>query len=182
MQTLLELLITFIMIGAVSFGGGYAMIPLMEREIVTNHGWMTLGEFTEIIAVAGMSPGPIATNSAIFVGYERAGLGGAAVSALGMVLPSLVIILIVSLFFYKVQRNVYVKSMFYGLRPVITGLIIYAAIRFAIGNGVISSSISWDMLWMFIICLVSFVAMWRWNVHPVLIILFSGIVGAAIFT
>src|SRR5690625_4425103 len=100
------------MIGFISFGGGYAFIPVIEME-VTKSNWMTTQEFTDVIAIAGMSPGPIATNSAIFVGYEVAGLSGAIVSAFGMVLPSLAIILAISSFFYKINEHRITKAAFY---------------------------------------------------------------------
>jgi len=136
-MTLWTLFRTFFIIGAISFGGGYAMIPVMERE-VTAHGWMTTTEFTEIIALAGMSPGPIATNSAIFVGYHVAGIPGAIASALGMMLPSFSLILLISYFFAKVYEHKSVQAAFYGLRPVIVGLIVFAAITFARSNELIS--------------------------------------------
>ena len=133
---LLALFWTFLLIGAVSFGGGYAMIPVIEAE-VSKHGWMTTQEFTDVIAVAGMSPGPIATNSAIFVGYHTASLPGAVAATIGMVLPSLAIILIIASFFFKFHQLPIVQSAFYGLRPIITGLIIYSAIHFALSNQLI---------------------------------------------
>lgn len=96
---LIDLFLTFFKIGLVSFGGGYAMIPVIEAEVVSKHDWMTTQEFTDVIAVASMSPGPIATNSAIFIGYNTAGLPGAIFSTIGSVLPSLIIILIIAMFF-----------------------------------------------------------------------------------
>lgn len=176
-----ELFITFLMIGLISFGGGYAMIPVIEME-VTKHGWMTTQEFTDVIAVAGMSPGPIATNSAIFVGYSTAGLGGAVVSALGMVLPSLTIILIIATFFHKFSDNKLLKCAFYGLRPIVTGLIIYAAIKFAISNDLISMKITWHMVSLFFIFVLSLLALIRLKWHPVFIIIFSGLVGVAFYS
>lgn len=176
-----ELFITFLMIGFISFGGGYAMIPVIELE-VTKHGWMTTQEFTDVIAIAGMSPGPIATNSAIFVGYSTAGLSGAIVSTLGMVLPSLTLILIIATFFYKFSDNRVVKSAFYGLRPIVTGLIIYAAIKFAISNNVISLNLSWHMGSLLVIFLLSLLALLKFKWHPVFVILLSGLVGIAFYS
>src|SRR5690625_6219897 len=133
-----QLFTTFFRVGLISFGGGYAMIPIIETEVVS-HGWMTVQEFTNIIATAGMSPGPMATNIAIFIGYQTAGILGAIVSALGMLLPSLIIILIISSFFNKANQNKYVQYAFYGLRPIVVGLIIYATIKFDIANHLIVS-------------------------------------------
>lgn len=180
-----ELFITFLMIGAVSFGGGYAMIPVIEREVVHANGWMTLPTFTDVIAVAGMSPGPIATNSAIFVGYRMAGVPGALASTLGMVLPSLVIILIVAAFFYKVRTSELVKKGFYGLRPIITGLIFYAAIKFAVGNQVIPTSFGafgWETAGLIVIFLTSLVGLVKYKVHPILVIVLSGLAGTALYS
>jgi chromate transporter len=138
----MDLFFTFLLIGSVSFGGGYAMLPVIEHQVVDLHNWMTIKQFTDVIAVAGMSPGPIATNSAIFIGYKLAGLPGALISMAGMILPSLAIILVVAAFFYKVHDHHIVKSAFYGLRPIITGLIFYAALKFAVSNRISPSAIT----------------------------------------
>ncbi|WP_227940341.1 chromate transporter [Alkalihalobacillus deserti] len=175
-----DLFLTFFMIGFVSFGGGYAMIPLIQEEVVTRHQWMSVQDFTDVIAVAGMSPGPIATNSAIFIGYEQMGISGAIFSVLGMILPSLMIILAIGSVFYKIQKSVMMKSAFYGLRSIITGLIIYAAVMFAINNGLVSS-ISWHSVSLLLIFVLSLLALIRYRIHPVYVILLSGIVGAAIY-
>lgn len=170
-----DLFITFLRIGFVSFGGGYAMIPVIDFE-VTRHGWMTTREFTEIIAVAGMSPGPIATNSAIIVGYKTAGISGAIVSAIGMTLPTLILILFVSGIFFRYHETKWVKSAFYGLRPIITGLIIYAAIRFAISNHIVGG-LSWHTLSLAAITVVSLVALIKFRIHPIAVLLASGVAG-----
>jgi chromate transporter len=175
-----ELFITFFMIGFVSFGGGYAMIPLIQEEVVARHGWMSAQAFTDVIAIAGMSPGPIATNSAIFIGYDQMGVSGAVISALGMVLPSLMIILAVGAVFYKIQKSIMVKSAFYGLRSIITGLIVYAALLFAINNGLVSS-ISWHTLSLLLIFALSLLALIRYRIHPIYVILLSGLVGVALY-
>ena len=177
---LVELFKTFFIIGFISFGGGYAMIPVIETE-VTAHNWMTTQEFTDIIAIAGMSPGPIATNSAIFVGYQIAGFPGAVVSALGMVLPSLMIILIVAAFFYKANKNPLVKSAFYGLRPIIVGLIVYAAIKFALSNGLIGPISTYSIGLLFIFG-VSLFALIKFRIHPALVIVLSGIFGLVFYS
>lgn len=177
---LAELFLTFLLIGIVSFGGGYAMIPVIERQVVDTHGWMTYEQFSDVIAVAGMSPGPIATNSAIFVGYHTAGVAGAVAATAGMVLPSLVIILLVSLFFYRLNQNRIVQSAFYGLRPMITGLIIYAAITFAMRNGLFAGW-NWQTVVMISIFLFGLFALFRLRLHPVYVILLSGLAGASVF-
>ncbi|MGN8648088.1 chromate transporter [Gracilibacillus sp. HCP3S3_G5_1] len=176
---LLSLFWTFLMIGFVSFGGGYAMIPVIERE-VSQHGWMTTQEFTDVIAVAGMSPGPIATNSAIFVGYQTAGFSGAVASALGMVIPSLLIILVIATFFFKFNELRLVKAAFYGLRPIITGLIIYAALNFAISNNVIGE-VSFQTISLLIIFGLSFFALMKLRMHPLYVIALAGLFGVVLY-
>lgn len=181
MALIWEVFSTFFMIGLVSFGGGYAMITLIQDEVVGRHGWMTLQEFTDVIAVAGMSPGPIATNTAVFIGYAEFGLAGAAIAALGMSLPSLLIILVLGVVFYKVQKSHVVKSAFYGLRAIITGLIIYAAILFA-GSSNLYANLSWHTLSLVLVFAVSLLALIRFRVHPVYVILGSGLVGVVLYS
>jgi chromate transporter len=175
-----DLFLTFLMIGFVSFGGGYAMIPLIQEEIVVRHEWLSMKEFTDVIAVAGMSPGPIATNSSIFIGYSQYGFWGAAISAIGMVIPSLIIILIVGTIFHKVHQSIVVKSALYGLRSIVTGLIIYAALLFAINNGLFAS-VSWHTLSLILIYGASLIALLYYRIHPIYVILISGLVGATFY-
>ncbi|TCZ73758.1 chromate transporter [Paenibacillus albiflavus] len=178
-MTLLHLFYTFMKIGFVSFGGGYAMIPVIEQEASRN-GWMSISEFTDVIAIAGMSPGPMAVNSVIFVGYHTAGLAGAIVSAAGMVVPSLLLVILVATCFYKVNENRWVRDFLYGLRAVVTALIFYGAIRFAQSNGMIShfDMDAFLLFTLFVICLFVLV---RTKVHPLLVIVASGVVGVIIF-
>lgn len=177
---LLELFATFFMIGLVSFGGGYAMIPLIQEEVVERHGWMTLQEFTDVVAVAGMSPGPISTNSAVYIGYAQGGLAGAAAAALGMSLPSLLIILALGAVFKRVKDSFAVQSAFYGLRAIVTGLIIYAAVLFAVNNGLVSGW-SWHTVSLLAVFVCSLVALIRFKIHPIYVILGSGIIGMFLY-
>ncbi|XEC93447.1 chromate transporter [Paenibacillus tarimensis] len=178
---LVDLFVTFFMIGCVSFGGGYAMIPLIQEEVVGRHGWMTAQQYTDVIAVAGMSPGPIATNAAIFIGYGQAGLLGAALASVAIVLPSFILIVILGMIFFNIERNKWIKSSFYGLRSIITGLIIYAAIIFAVNNGLVSS-FSWFTVSQILIFLGSLCALIFFRKHPISVILISGLVGVAIYS
>jgi len=177
---LISLFVTFFFIGLVSFGGGYAMIPLIQEEVIHRHQWMDASQLTDIVGVAGMSPGPIATNIAIFVGYREAGVIGAIVTTLAMVLPSLIIILTVGAIFFKLSDHKLVRSFFYGVRPVVTGLIIYAAIVFAQNSGQ-SPLLSWFTLSQFLIFAGSFCALMFYRKHPLAIILVSGLVGIALY-
>jgi chromate transporter len=177
---LIELFWMFLLIGFISFGGGYAMIPIIEMEVL-ERGWMTTQQFTDVIAIAGMSPGPIATNSAIFVGYHVQGIPGAIASGLGMVIPSLLLVIIIAMFFQKISKNKHVESAFYGLRPIITGLIGYAAIKFAISNHLITS-ITLKSSSLLLIFAISLFALIKLRLHPALVIIMSGVVGMAIYS
>ena len=103
-MVLWQLFYTFFIIGFVSFGGGYAMIPIIETEVM-QHGWMTSEQLTNMIAIAGMSPGPIGANIAVLIGYSTAGLPGAIISTLGILLPSLILVLIVATFLYETSSS-----------------------------------------------------------------------------
>lgn len=120
---------TFFKIGLFTFGGGYAMLPMIEREIVEKKGWMDGDTVSDMVAVAEATPGPIAVNMATFVGCRRAGFLGALVSTLGLVLPSFVIIIAISVFLSFFQDNVWVESAFHGIRAGVVALVINAGIK-----------------------------------------------------
>ncbi|MDF2934777.1 MAG: chromate transporter [Paenibacillaceae bacterium] len=171
---------TFFMIGLLSFGGGYAMIPVISHQVEA-HKWMTNSDFTDIIAVAGMSPGPIGTNSAIFVGYRVDGLSGAIAAAAGMTLPSFLIIIAVAAFFARMNENRYVQAAFYGLRAAVTGLILYGAVKFADSNGMIGSVFDMQMAVALVIFAGSLVALLVYKIHPLRLIVVAGLVGMAVY-
>ena len=125
----LKLFITFFKIGAFTFGGGYAMIPLIEREIVDNKKWITDDDILEIIAISESTPGPIAINSATFVGYRVCGFWGSFFSTLGVVLPSFIIILIISRVLTEFQDITAVKYAFGGIRAAVLALLIKALVN-----------------------------------------------------
>lgn len=131
MNILLDLFTTFFKIGAFSFGGGYAMLPLIEEEVIHNHGWITSTEFIDIIAISEMTPGPIAINSATFLGYRVSGILGSTVATLGVVLPSFIVMSIIFHFITKFKSSKYVGWAFNGIRPVVLGLIASAAFSVA---------------------------------------------------
>ncbi|MEW9051230.1 MAG: chromate transporter [Neobacillus sp.] len=180
-MVLLELFKTFFIMGFVSFGGGYAMIPIIEKA-ATQYGWMSAEQLTNMIAIAGMSPGPMATNSAILVGYTAAGIWGAIVSAIAMLLPSMILVLTVAAFFSKLHHNSTVEAMFYGLKPLVTSLIIFAAIRFALANNLVSLQFSWYALSLLLIFGLSLFALMKLRWNPIYVILLSGLVGVAFYS
>ncbi|MGI5838717.1 MAG: chromate transporter [bacterium] len=167
------LFISFFKIGAFSFGGGYAMLPLIQKEIIERHGYLTLEEFSDIIAIAEMTPGPIAINSATFVGYKTAGVAGSAVSTFGVVLPSFLVILLAAVFFTRFQKHPAVQNIFRGVRPVVIVLIVAAAV----GIGKISLLDGASV----VIAAAAFVAMLRTKLHPVAIIIAAGVAGTMFF-
>lgn len=126
MKLYLELFITFLKIGTFTFGGGYSMIPLIQREIAEKKRWMKTEEILDILAISGSLPGAISINSSTFAGYRIAGVRGALLSTLGLVLPSFVIILIISTFAAAFSHLRYVQYAFWGIRVGVLALIIKA--------------------------------------------------------
>jgi chromate transporter len=170
-----ELFVTFLKIGCVSFGGGYAMIPVIEHEAAA-HGWISTAEFSELIAIAGMAPGPIGLNSAVFVGYHLAGFPGAVVSLTGMVLPSLLVAFSLSAVLARFREHPVYKGVFHSLRPVITGMILFAAYRFAVSN--FSGTNVGHELWALVLIFAgSLMALVRFRMHPALVIVGAGALG-----
>ena len=131
MRTLLELFSAFFKIGICTFGGGYAMIPLIEAEAVEKRKWISAEEMLDIIAVAEATPGPLAINTATFVGRKTAGLPGAAAATLGTVLPSYLIIILVSLFYRQFRENRWVDCAFRGIRAAVVALMVNAVVKLA---------------------------------------------------
>jgi len=162
------LFITFTKIGAFTIGGGYAMLPLIEREVI-NKGWISKDEFIDLFAVAQSLPGIFAVNIAIFLGYKLKGVKGSVVCALGTILPSFIIILIIALFFTQVRDNVWVEKIFKGLRPAVVALIVVPCISAARSIG-----LTWKTA---IIPVVAALLIWRLGVSPVYIILVAAIGG-----
>ncbi|MBQ8896113.1 MAG: chromate transporter [Clostridia bacterium] len=128
----LKIFLTFLKIGAFTFGGGYAMLPLMQQEVL-NNGWMSEEQLLNFIAVAESTPGPVAINMATYIGVETGGILGAIIATLGVVLPSFVVILIVARFYAKYKNSFIVKSCLTGLRPVVVGLIASAVVSLGFG-------------------------------------------------
>ncbi|MBS4025493.1 MAG: chromate transporter [Clostridia bacterium] len=123
---IMQLFKTFFKIGAFTFGGGYAMLPIIQRELVNNKKYITNEEFMDAIAVAQASPGPVSVNTSIYVGYKIKGLKGALACALGAVLPSFFIILVIAMFLFKFRSNSVIEKIFMGIRPAVVALILSA--------------------------------------------------------
>ncbi|SHH38581.1 chromate transporter [Caloranaerobacter azorensis DSM 13643] len=169
----IKLFISFLKIGVFSFGGGYAMLPLIQEEVITKNGWINLKEFVDILAISQMTPGPIAINSATFLGYKIGGVLGAVVSTLAVITPSLVIILLIAHFLRKFKESKYVDWFFKGLRPIIIGLIASAAILVAKNTIIDIKSL--------IITLAIFYLVTYKKLHPILCIVIAGGLGVIMY-
>ena len=129
-MTILQLVWSFFKIGLFSFGGGYAMVPMMQGEIAA-HGWLPAREFADIVAISQMTPGPIAVNAATYIGYRVAGIWGSAAATLGVSLPSFILVILVTHFLQKFKESLTVSSVLAGIRPATLGLVSAAVIFFS---------------------------------------------------
>ena len=173
METLVQLFITFFKIGAFSFGGGYGMLPLIQVEIVNNHGWLSIGEFLDVIAISQMTPGPIAINSSTFVGFKIAGVSGALVSTFAVVLPSFVLMLLVAHKSSKYMDTLGWKKVFSGIRPAVIGLI--GASAFVVARSAIVD-FRGVLVAIFVV-----VGILRFKIHPIVMIVICSVLGVFIF-
>ncbi len=185
----LELLWIFFKIGLFSIGGGYAMLPLINSELVA-HGLMTHAEVADIVAISQITPGPFAINAATFAGVRVSGVFGGVVATVAVVLPSLIIATLLARYFFKFEDNVIVKRAMWGLRPVVTGLIASAAAVMALpallGVGSLAA-IQWPLLLSgidipsVIIALASGFTIIKFKVSPIIVILAAGVLGVVLF-
>ena len=160
---------TFMKIGIVTFGGGYAMIPIIEQEVVTKHQWMTRDEFVDAIAVTQTCPGALAINMSSMIGYKLAKVPGAIVCTLGASLPSFLIILAIAMFFHQFEDNKTVAALFAGIRPAVVALI--AVPTFSLAK---SAHISLVNCW---IPILSALLIWLMGVNPIWVIIAAAVGG-----
>ncbi|MBM0045476.1 chromate transporter [Anaerococcus sp. mt242] len=175
---LIKLFISFLKIGLFSFGGGYAALPIIQEEVVDLNNWLTLSEFNDLITISQMTPGPIAINSATFVGTRLAGFPGALAATLGCVLPSAIIVGTISYFYKKYKNLDAMTNILYFLRPAIVSMILIAGVQilrtaFFDTNAIAISNIDYLMV---IIFLVALFAMFKFKTDPIKIMLASGAV------
>lgn len=170
----LQLLWSYLKIGFFGFGGGYAMLSLIQNEVVVENGWLTNQEFTDIVAVSQITPGPIAINSATYVGYTVTGdIWGALIATFAVCLPSLTIMLLLTRFYVKLSNNLYVSGAMKGIQPMVIGMIAAAALLLMTPATFIDPW-SWAI---FALCLVATFL----KLNPILIIILSGIAGFTIY-
>lgn len=180
MNIYLRLIWAYLKIGLFGFGGGYAMLSLVENEVVEN-GWISSQMFTDIVAISQMTPGPIGINSATYIGYVSTGnVWGSILATLVVVLPPFLITLYASHFISRHNDSAIIKGAFMGLRPVIVGLIASAALLLMNKDnfGIVGSS---DHIISVIICATSFCLVFFTRIHPILVIVLAGIAGYFIF-
>lgn len=171
----LQLFITFFKIGLFTFGGGYAMISLIQNEVVVNHHWVDAASFTDMIAISQMTPGPIGINSATYVGYAVTGNAfGSAIATIAVSLPSFIIIITIAHFYVQFKKNVLFKSAMNGIKPVVLGLIGAAAILLVTKE----TFIYWKS---WIIFGIAF-ALTQWGkFNPIYVIILAGLSGYLIY-
>ena len=184
----LQLFYTFFKIGLFGFGGGYAMISMIQGEVVTRHEWLSSNEFTDIIAISQMTPGPIGINSATYVGYSAVvnagyshavGILGSTIATVSVVLPSFILMVLISKFFLKYQKPPIIASVFEGLRPGVVGLLAAAAL--VLMNRENFGTYNWQILTSIILFAGTFIASYRYKVNPILLIVICGIIGYVTF-
>ena len=191
MMIFLELFYTFLKIGLFSFGGGYGMLSVIQGEVVTRHSWISSSEFADIVAVSQMTPGPIGINSATYVGYtavvnsggtEFMGMLGSLIASFAVMLPSVVLMLIVSRFFVKYKGPSSVEAVFKGIRPAVVGLIASAALLLmtkdnfgSLSENPLQFSVS------IILFVTAFVSMKFFKISPLLLLLLAGVFGGLFY-
>ncbi len=187
----LQLFWTFFKIGLFGFGGGYAMISMIQGSVVTDYHWMTNGQFTDIVAVSQMTPGPIGINSATYVGYTSVvnagydpvwGVVGSLISTFAVVLPSFILMLLISRFLMKFKDHPMVESMFSLLRPAVVGLLAAAALCLMTAENFSSPSLCPWQFWLSVgIFLFTLIAQKVYKMSPIVLICVSAVAGIILF-
>ena len=170
MRELFDIFWSFLKIGAFTFGGGYAMIPLIQHEVINNRRWLVEGEFVELLTLAQAAPGPISLNTAVFVGYKQRGYLGALAAVMGVVIPSFVIILMVAIFFADVRNNRWIDAAFRGMRPAVVALIVAPIIGLTRGMNV----------WLIAVAAATAVIVWYFGFSPVWFLV-AGAIGGVLW-
>ena len=169
MKRLLEIFLVFFKIGAFTIGGGYAMLPIIQKE-VEKKGWMNEEEFLDAISLTNSLPGPLATNCATFVGYRVAGTVGSVAAVLGAVSPSVIIILIVATIFHNLMAYPIVGHIFSGIRPAVVALIVYSVIKLG-KTARLKEYGNW------LVALFGFVAVAFLKLHPIIVVICAALYG-----
>jgi len=174
MSILIEIFISFFKIGAFSFGGGYAMLPVIQREIVENHKWITSKQFIDIIGISQMTPGPIAINSATFVGFKVSGILGSMAATLGVISFSFILVSIANHYILKFKESSIMKAALAGMRPAMIGLII--SVFLSLGRE------SYKDIKSIVIGIIILGLLLTNKLHPILVIMISGVLGIIFYS
>lgn len=181
----LQLFLSFFQIGLFSFGGGMAAMPLIQNQVVDIHGWLTLTEFTDLITISEMTPGPIAINSATFVGTQIAGLSGALVSTLGCILPSCVIVSLLAWLYRRYKNMTVLQGALAGLRPTVVALILSAGLSILVLSFWGAGGFAWSIGSVDFIAVGLFAAglflLRRFRLNPLCVMLGSGVLGGVCY-
>ena len=179
----LQLFLSFLQIGLFSFGGGYAAMPLIQGQVVTQHGWLSMEEFTDLITISQMTPGPIAVNSATFVGIKIAGIPGALVATGGCILPSCVIVTLIAKLYLKYRNMAMLQGVLNSLRPAVVAMIASAGISILLtafwGSGAAISLLgtNWVLVAIFAVCLV---LLQKFKMNPIWVMILAGVIKAVL--
>lgn len=178
MSILLQLFWSFFQIGALSIGGGYAAMPLIQNQVVQLHPWLTMEEFADIVTIAEMTPGPIAINSATFVGIQVAGIQGALIATFGCVLPSCCIVLLLGKLYFRYQNLQVVQGVLDGLRPAIVAMIASAGLSILwtalFGGDPFKIGVEGFNIFSGILCVGAFVVLRKWKLNPIAVMSICG--------
>lgn len=175
----LQLFWSFLQIGALSFGGGYAAMPLIQEQIVAQHSWLSLQEFADLVTIAEMTPGPIAINAATFVGTKLAGVPGAMTATLGCILPSCLLLMLLSRLYLRYRELDTLQGVLASLRPAVVAMIASAGVLILMnavwsGEAVTLAGTNWAMAAIFAVCLV---LLRKTKLSPILVMLLAGAVN-----
>ncbi len=179
----LQLFWSFLQIGLFSFGGGYAAMPLIQDQIVTGHGWLSMSEFSDLITISQMTPGPIAINSATFVGIRIAGIPGALVATLGCILPSCVIVILIAKLYLKYRSLDLLQGVLGALRPAVVAMITSAGISILVsafwGSAELISlaGVNWPLVVIFALCLTLLL---KTKMNPIAVMVLAGVLKLAV--
>lgn len=184
MNEILNLFFTFLKIGLFSIGGGYAIIPLIQEQVVEKSGWVSEQMFTDIITISQMTPGPLAVNTSTFVGLQIKGIAGAIAATLGCVLCGVLFSLLLYRFFQRHQKSVFVLEVLSGLKAASLGLIISAAttiMTLAFWGSITPISYAMPDWLMVVIFILSLFILRKWKVNPIIIMISTGLIGVFIY-
>lgn len=179
----LQLFYTFFKIGLFGFGGGYAMLSMIQGEVVTRYNWLSTQEFTDIVAISQSTPGPIGINAATYVGFTATGsIWGSVLATFAVVLPSFILMLTISKFFLKYQKHPVVEAVFSGLRPAVVGLLASAAlVLMDTENFGSPTKDTYTFIMSVLIFIVAFVGTRKYKVNPILMIVACGVAGLILY-